>query len=86
VLIPHIAASLIGEDLNTDVEGGWEAMQLGIERGKKENAMRDPDPVLDAVFAANERRRNGNGQKTKGDKIKKGKENIAPVVRSTPSI
>jgi hypothetical protein len=83
VLIPHIAALLIGEDLNTDVEGGWEAMQFGVERGKKENAMRDPDPILDAVFAANEKRRNifnGNGPKTKGGK--KGKENVAPVVRS----
>ena len=31
--------------------------------------MRDPDPVLDGVFAANEKRRNifnGNGPKTKG--------------------
>ena len=84
VLIPHIAALFIGEDLSTDVDGGWEAMQLGVERGKKENAMRDPDPILDAVFAANEQRANifnRNSPKTKNDK-KKGKENVVPAVRS----
>ena len=46
--------------------------------------MRDPDPILDAVFAANEKRRNifnRNNPKTKNDK-KKGKENVVPAVRS----
>jgi hypothetical protein len=84
VLIPHIAALLIAEDLHTDVEGGWEAMQLGIERGKKENGLQNSDPTLDSVFTANEERRLkclNSGQKTKGaGPAKKGKENISPVV------
>jgi hypothetical protein len=57
VLIPYIAAMLIAEDLHTDVEGGWEAMQLGIERGKRENGLQNPDPTLNEVFAANEEHR-----------------------------
>src|ERR1700691_919361 len=56
VLIPYIAAWLIGEDLNTDVDGGWEAMQLGIDCGKRENALQESGAVLNVVFSANEKR------------------------------
>jgi hypothetical protein len=84
VLIPYIAAMLIAEDLHTDVEGGWEAMQLGIERGKRENGLQNPDPTLNEVFAANEERRLkglDSSQQTKGaGRAKKGKENVPPTV------
>jgi hypothetical protein len=84
VLIPYIASMLIAEDLHTDVEGGWEAMQLGVERGKRENSLRNPDSTLDEVFAANEERRLkglDGGQQTKGTGCaKKGKENVPPTV------
>jgi hypothetical protein len=33
-LVPFIAASLIGEDKNTDMEGGWESMQLEGDQGE----------------------------------------------------
>jgi RTC4-like domain len=84
VLIPHIATLLIREDLSTDMDGGWEAMQLGVERGKKENTMQDPNPILNAVFAVNEKCCNifnRNSLKTKNNK-KKGKENVVPLVCS----
>jgi len=84
VLIPYIVAMLIAEDLHTDVEGGWEAMQLGIKRGKRENGLQNPDPTLNEVFAANkERRLKGldSSQQTKGaGRSKKGKENAPPMV------
>jgi hypothetical protein len=32
VLIPYIAAWLIGEDIGTDIDGGWEEMQRGNAR------------------------------------------------------
>ena len=57
-LVPFIAASLIGEDSNTDIEGGWEAMQWEGDQGDDENPMLDDDSALDAVFAANAKRRN----------------------------
>ena len=53
LLVPFIATSLIGEDTNTNVEGGWERMQLEGDQGDDENPMVDDDPALEAVFAAN---------------------------------
>lgn len=55
-LIPHIAALLIGQDTNTDIEGGWETMQSEGNHGDDENPLMDDDEILDAVFAANARR------------------------------
>jgi len=84
VLIPYITSMLIVEDLHTDIEGGWEAMQLGIECGKRVNSLQNPDPMLDGVFAANEERRLkdlDSGQQTKdAGHAKKGKENVPPTV------
>ena len=84
VLIPYIASMLITEDLHTDIEGGWEAMQLGIERGKRENSLQNPDPTLNGVFAANEEcRLKGldSSQQTKdAGHAKKGKDNVLPTV------
>ena len=57
---------------------------VGVKRGKKENAMQDPDPILNAVFVANKKCCNifnRNNLKTKNDK-KKGKENVVPAVHS----
>jgi hypothetical protein len=54
-LIPHIAALLIGQDTNTDIEGGWETMQSEGNHGDDENPLMDDDEILDAVFAANAR-------------------------------
>jgi hypothetical protein len=57
VLIPYIAASLIAEDRETDIDGAWEIMQREGDHGDDENPSRDDDPILDAVYAANARRR-----------------------------
>jgi hypothetical protein len=89
LLVPFIAASLIGEDMNTNVEGGWERMQLEGDQGDDENPMVDDDPALEAVFAANAKRRNlasADGDEKKGEKkqlgrdVKGNKENKKPSV------
>jgi hypothetical protein len=97
VLIPYIAAWLIGEDKGTDIEEGWEIMQLEGDHGDNENKMVDDDPVLDAVYAANAKRRKvaaaGDAKiekKPKGRRVAKAnKENTKPAVRrftsSSPS-
>jgi hypothetical protein len=88
-LVPFIAATVIGEDKNMDVEGGWETMQLEGDQGEDENSLRDDDPALDAVFASNAKRRNLNlaaveGKKAKEKQVvreaKADKENTKPSV------
>ena len=88
-IVLFIAASLIGEDANTGIEGGWEAMQREGDQGDDENSMLDDDPALDAVFAANARRFNlaladvdkNNGNKKQPRRGGKGeKENKNPSV------
>ncbi|KIM71113.1 hypothetical protein PILCRDRAFT_17367 [Piloderma croceum F 1598] len=71
-LIPHIAALLIGQDTNTDIEGGWETMQSEGNHRDDENPLMDDDEILDAVFAANARQ----SQITKSTADKK-KQNVA---------
>jgi len=92
-LVPFIAVSLIGEDKNTDMEGGWETMQLEGDQGEDENSMLDVDLVLDAVFAANAKQRNLNlaavdDKKAKKKQVARGvkadKENTEPAV--SPSL
>jgi hypothetical protein len=88
-LVPFIVASLIGQDKNTDMEGGWEMMQLEGDQGEDENSMLDDDPVLDAVFAANAKRRNSNlaavsDKKRVARGVKADKENTEPAV--SPSL
>ena len=89
VLVPYIAAWLIGEDKGIDVDGGWEVMQLQGDHGDNENRLMDDDPVLDAVFAANAKRykllageNTTNGkQKQKDARVTKAnKENAKPPV------
>jgi len=88
-VVPFIAASLIGEDANADIEGGWEAMQREGDQGDDENSMLDDDPALDAVFAMNAKRCNlaladadkNNGNKKQPRRGGKGnKENKKPSV------
>jgi len=73
VLIPYIAAWLIGEDIGTDVDGGWEEMQRGNAR-ETIDASNESDIDLDAV---NEEDRKAIAITPKG---KKGKENKKPTV------
>jgi hypothetical protein len=91
VIVPFIAACLIGQDTNTDVEGGWETMQSEGDQGDDENSLMDDNPDLDAVFAANAQRRNF-ALKQAGDKkgkkkqvakrdTKGNKENDKPAVK-----
>jgi hypothetical protein len=58
VIVPFVAAFLIGKDTNTDVEGGWETMQSEGNHGDDENSLMDDDPALDAVFVTNAQRCN----------------------------
>jgi hypothetical protein len=71
VLVPYIAAWLIGEDIGTDVDGGWEEMQRGNTR---ETIDASNDSESDAV---NEEDHKAIVITQKG---KKGKENKKPTV------
>ena len=53
ILVPFIAALLISQDEDTDIEGAWEIMQKESDHGDDENSSLNDDPVLDDVFAAN---------------------------------
>jgi hypothetical protein len=90
MVIPYITAWLIGEDNNTNVDWGWEIMQLQGDRGNDENRLMDDDPALDAVWAVNAKQRramdqeNGKNvkqpQKQKGARVTKAnKENPNPL-------
>jgi len=75
VLIPYIAASLIGEDIGTDVDGGWEEMQCGnahetIAASNDSESGTDLDTVNEEDHKAVAITRKG----------KKGKENRKPTV------
>jgi len=76
VLVPYIAAWLIGEDIGTDVDGGWEEMQRGNTR---ETIDASNDSESDAV---NEEDHKAIVITQKG---KKGKENQKPNVYVIPS-
>jgi hypothetical protein len=89
-LIPYIAAWLIGEDKDTDLEGGWEIMQKDGDHGEDENPIIDDDPVLEDVFIANVKRSkamaevdrsNGQHKQTATQALKADKENVKPRVR-----
>lgn len=57
-LIPHIMASLIAEDKNETLEGGWEAMQRSRDHGRTLNGHTDDNDIeLDAIFAKNAKAR-----------------------------
>jgi hypothetical protein len=75
VLVPYIAAWLIGEDIGADVDGGWEQMQRGnacetIDASNKSKSDIDLDAVNEEDHKA----------MVITQKAKKGKENKKPTV------
>jgi hypothetical protein len=78
VLIPYIAAWLIGDEMGIDVDGGWEAMQWT-------NALNAAIPLTSDVtnHIATLETPKTSGRKPAVQKGKKGKENAKPAVCSS---
>jgi hypothetical protein len=75
VLVPYIAAWLIGEDIGADVDGGWEEMQRGNARETIDASNKSKSDIdLDAVNEEDHKAIVIN------QKAKKGKENKRPTV------
>jgi hypothetical protein len=71
VIVPFITASLIRQDINTDVEGGWETMQSEGDQGDNKNSLMNDDTASNAVFTVNAQ---WHAFTLKGADNKKGKE------------
>lgn len=52
-LAPHIIATFVAEDMNEDLEGGWEAMQRANGNRRAFNKLLDDDPELEDIFQQN---------------------------------
>ncbi|KZP04866.1 hypothetical protein FIBSPDRAFT_903953 [Athelia psychrophila] len=52
-LAPHIISTLIAEDKDENLEGGWEAMQRAQQNGLAFNKLLDNDSELDNIFQGN---------------------------------
>ncbi|KZP17177.1 hypothetical protein FIBSPDRAFT_894438 [Athelia psychrophila] len=50
---PHIISTLVAEDKDENLEGGWEAMQPAQQNGLAFNKLLDDDPELDNIFQEN---------------------------------